>query len=218
MPLLTLWTGLGMKPLPPERWSVPGWEIRWLEITPPDASESIDAWTERLFAAIPPETDVLGGFSLGAQLALKHQSLDPQRFPALLVLSGFTHRSQWHPFLRLLRFLRIPQVLLSLPPSLLLVVVRSLMLLLPAAERRRFKRVLNLWPPAAWRRILRFLLDFEPATSTDALQVCGAEDILLQPAAPAVRLPGAGHFLLPSEGGQIGRLLQDWWTGRQKTG
>jgi hypothetical protein len=62
------------------------------------------------------------------------------------------------------------------------------------------------------------LLDFRVDSEASILQVCGAEDILLQPAAPAVRLPGAGHFLLPSHGGQIGVLLQDWWNQRQKTG
>ena len=218
MPLLTLWTGLGMKPLPTERWSVPGWEIRWLEIEPPAAAENMDAWAQRLLASVPEETDVLGGFSLGAQLALKHRDFATNRFPEVLVLSGFVHRRQWHILLRLLRAIRIPQLLLLLPPQALFLIVSVMMYLLPAAERRRFNVVLTLWPASAWRKVLRFLLDFETKTSAQAWQVCGAKDILLKPAPPAVRLPGAGHFLLPSEGSKIGLLLQDWWNGRGKSG
>jgi len=222
MPLLTLWTGLGMKPIPPERWSVPGWEIRWLEITPPLPSESMEQWVQRLFTSIPEETDVLGGFSLGAQLALKHRELATNRFQNVVILSGFAHRGQWHVLLRLLRAVRIPQLLLMLPPGGLVSIVQCMLWLLPAAERRRFNVVLSLWQPSAWRKVLRFLLDFETATATETgmpfLQVCGAEDILLKPAPPAVRLPGTGHFLLPAEGSKIGALLSDWWKGRQKTG
>jgi hypothetical protein len=218
MPLLTLWTGLGMKPLPPERWSVPGWEIRWLEIEPPAASETMELWVQRLFASIPEETDVLGGFSLGAQLALKHRDMAPNRFSDVFIVSGFVERRQWHPLLRLLRALRIPQLLLLLPPWILLLIVKGMILLLPAAERRRFNIVLTLWPASAWAKVLRFLLDFETQACLKVLQVCGAKDILLKPAPPAVRLQGAGHFLLPSEGSKIGLLLQDWWNGRKKTG
>lgn len=218
MPLLTLWTGLGMKPLPPERWSVPGWEIRWLEAAPPLPGEQDQAWAQRLLALVPAETDLLGGFSLGAQLAQLQHALDPERFPRLLLLSGFTHRRQWHPLLRMLRFIRLPQLLLQLPPRVLMAIVSVFLHLLPAAERRRFDLVLHLWPPAAWRQVLRFLLRFEAAGHADVLQICGAADKLLRPASPAVRLPEAGHFLLPSEGHQIGMLLHDWWMGRKKTG
>jgi pimeloyl-ACP methyl ester carboxylesterase len=218
MPLLTLWTGLGMKPLPSERWTLPGWEIRWLEIEPPAAAENMEEWAQRLLKSIPVETDLLGGFSLGAQLALKHREMAPDRFPELLILSGFVHRRQWHVLLRFLRAVRIPQLLLLLPPWLLLLIVKSMMLLLPEAERRRFNIVLTLWPATAWRKVLRFLLNFETESAVQVLQVCGAEDILLKPAPPAVRLAGAGHFLLPSEGSKIGFLLQDWWNGRGKTG
>ena len=198
MPILTLWTGLGMKPLPPERWSIPGWEIRWLEITPPLPSENMEQWVQRLYARIPPETDVLGGFSLGAQLALKHREMAPNRFQDVLILSGFVQRRQWHLLLRLLRSAYIPQLLFILPPAFLVSIVQGLLWMLPAAERRRFNIVLNLWPASAWRKVLRFLLDFETETGLQILQVCGAKDILLKPAPPAVRLPGAGHFLLQS--------------------
>lgn len=220
MPLLTLWTGLGMKPFPPERWTIPGWEIRWIEIEPPFPSENMEQWAQRLQASVPEETDVIGGFSLGAQLALKHRDMAPDRFRDVLILSGFVQRSQWHPLLRLLRSAYIPQLLLFLPPGFLFFVVQGLLWLLPAAERRRFNIVLKRWPASAWRKVLRFLLHFETetGTSTRVLQVCGAKDILLKPEPPAVRLPGAGHFLLPSEGSKIALLLMDWWNGRQKTG
>jgi len=218
MSILTLWTGLGMKPLPPERWTIPGWEICWLEIAPPLTGENMDQWTERMFQRIPPETTLLGGFSLGAQLALKHQAMDPVRFPGVLVLSGFVSRRQWHPMMRLLRFLRIPQLLLRLSPGFLLTSVNIFMLLLPATERRRFSIVLKLLAPAAWRKILRFLLDFEIDSNAPVLQVCGADDILLKPAPPAVRLPDTGHFMLPAAGVKIGWLLQEWWNERKKTG
>jgi pimeloyl-ACP methyl ester carboxylesterase len=218
MMVLTLWTGLGMKTLPPERWAIPGWEIRWLEIEPPAHHERIDQWAERLYKRIPEDTTVLGGFSLGAQLALKHQAMAPDRFADLLLLSGFTHRRQWHVLLRFLRLLRVPHTLLLLPPSFLLRIIQGFMLLLPAVERRRFNIVLTLWEPEAWCRILGFLLEFKVDSEARVLQICGAEDIMLQPAAPAVRLPDAGHFLLPSHGSQIAVLLQDWWNQRQKTG
>jgi hypothetical protein len=105
-----------------------------------------------------------------------------------------------------------------LPPGVLVSIVQGMLWLLPVAERRRFNLVLSYWQPSAWRKVLRFLLDFETETDMQFLQVCGAKDTLLKPAPPAVRLPGTGHFLLPSEGSKIGSLLSDWWNGRQKTG
>lgn len=218
MPVLTLWTGLGMKPLPPGRWRIPGWEIRWLEPEPPRPDEQPEHWIARHFERIPSDTSLLGGFSLGAQLALKHRELAPDRFPSLLLLSGFTDRSQWHLLLRILRFSRLPRLFLLLPGPVLLLIMRLFLLLLPAAERKRFRTVLLLWPAEAWRKVLLFLLDFKVRPAASILQICGARDLLLRPQFPAIRLPGSGHFLLPSAAEEVTAHLLEWWNERQKTG